>query len=207
MILISTVGELFCGMAIVTSSSRMTFAFSRDGAVPGHNLWRRLGADKTPTWSVLFVIVFAFVLTVPAYFPNSLGTPVAFLAVTSIATIALYIAYAVPIYLRWRKGEEFELGPWNNGRRYRWMNIAGTIWVGICVVVFCLPFSPAGVPWNKGFSLNFVNYALPVTFIVMLGVVIWYQASAKRWFRGHPYDRRARRRPLPQVAGGAHERT
>ena len=46
-ILISTVGQLFCGMAIVTSSSRMTFAFSRDGAVPGHNLWRRLGANKT----------------------------------------------------------------------------------------------------------------------------------------------------------------
>src|ERR1035438_974926 len=38
-ILISTIGQLFCGMACVTSASRMTFAFSRDGAVPGHNLW------------------------------------------------------------------------------------------------------------------------------------------------------------------------
>ena len=58
-ILISTVGQLFCGMACVTSASRMTFAFSRDGAVPGHNLWRRLGQNRTPTWSVLFVVVFA----------------------------------------------------------------------------------------------------------------------------------------------------
>jgi len=33
-ILISTVGQLFCGMAIVTSASRMTWAFSRDEAVP-----------------------------------------------------------------------------------------------------------------------------------------------------------------------------
>ena len=88
------------------------------------------------------------------------------------------------------------------------MNIAGTIWVAICVVIFCLPFSPAGVPWNKGFSLNFVNYALPVTLIVMLGVVIWYQASAKRWFKGPirtidaPDDV-----PVPQVPGGAHEVT
>ena len=47
-ILISTVGQLFCGMACVTSASRMTFAFSRDGAIPGHNLWRRLGPNKTP---------------------------------------------------------------------------------------------------------------------------------------------------------------
>ena len=74
-ILISTVGQLFCGMACVTSASRMTFAFSRDGAVPGHNLWRRLGKNRTPTWAVLFVVVFALIITIPAYFPNHLGTP------------------------------------------------------------------------------------------------------------------------------------
>ncbi len=45
---ISVVGQLFCGMACVTSASRMTFAFSRDGAIPGHNLWRRLGANGRP---------------------------------------------------------------------------------------------------------------------------------------------------------------
>ena len=45
-IVISTVGQLFCGMACVTSASRMTFAFSRDGAVPGHNLWRRLDKNN-----------------------------------------------------------------------------------------------------------------------------------------------------------------
>ncbi len=51
-IFISTVGQLFCGMACVTSCSRMTFAFSRDGAIPGHKLWRRLGANRTPTYAV-----------------------------------------------------------------------------------------------------------------------------------------------------------
>ena len=58
-LIISTVGQLFCGMACVTSASRMTFAFSRDGAVPGHNLWRRLGKNRTPTWAVVFVTVVA----------------------------------------------------------------------------------------------------------------------------------------------------
>ena len=75
----------------------MTFAFSRDGAVPGHNLWRRLGKSRTPTWSVLFVVVFALIITIPAYFPNHLGSPVAFLAVTSISVIGLYIAYTIPV--------------------------------------------------------------------------------------------------------------
>ncbi len=107
-ILISTVGQLFCGMACVTSASRMTFAFSRDGAVPGHNLWRRLGKNKTPTWAVVFVCGFALIITIPAYFPNSLGTPVAFLAVTSISVIGLYIAYTIPVFLRWRMGDNFQ---------------------------------------------------------------------------------------------------
>ena len=121
-LVISTIGQLFCSMACVTSASRMTFAFSRDGAVPGHNLWRRLGKSRTPTWSVLFVVVFALVITIPAYFPNHLGSPVAFLAVTSISVIGLYIAYTIPVYLRWRQGENFEPGPWTLGSKYKWIN-------------------------------------------------------------------------------------
>ena len=116
-VLISTVGQLFCGMACITSASRMTFAFSRDGAVPGHNLWRRLGQNRTPTWAVFFVCVFALIITIPAYFPNHLGTPVAFLAVTSISVIGLYIAYTIPVFLRWRQGDEIRRpGPGRSGR-------------------------------------------------------------------------------------------
>ena len=74
-LLISTIGQLFCGMACVTSASRMTFAFSRDGAIPGHRLWRRLGSNGTPTFAVLFVCLMALVVTIPAYFPNSAGFP------------------------------------------------------------------------------------------------------------------------------------
>src|SRR3984957_8357787 len=111
-LLISTVGQLFCGMACVTSASRMTFAFSRDGAIPGHRLWRRLGSNGTPTYAVLFVCVAALVITIPAFFPNAAGYPVAFFAVTSITVIGLYIAYTIPVFLRWRIGDRFRAGPW-----------------------------------------------------------------------------------------------
>ena len=116
-LLISTIGQLFCGMACVTSASRMSFAFSRDGAIPGHRLWRRLGSNGTPTYAVLFVCVCALVITIPAYFPNAAGYPVAFFAVTSIAVIGLYIAYTIPMFLRWRMGDAFEPGPWTLGRQ------------------------------------------------------------------------------------------
>jgi amino acid transporter len=183
-ILISTVGQLFCGMACVTSASRMTFAFSRDGAVPGHNLWRRLGKNRTPTWSVFFVCLFAMAITIPAYFPNKLGTPVAFLAVTSISVIGLYIAYTIPVFLRWRMGERFVKGPWTLGAKYKWINPIAFTWVAICVVIFSLPFAPEGVFFKTGFNWSAVNYAPLVTIGVMLAVTVWYQVSARHTFKG-----------------------
>jgi len=183
-ILISTIGQLFCGMACVTSASRMTFAFSRDGAVPGHNLWRRLGRNKTPTWAVLFVCLAALIVTIPAYFPNSKGREVAFLAVTSISVIGLYIAYTIPVFLRWRMGDSFKAGPWTLGKKYKWINPIAFVWVAICVVIFCLPFSPEGVPWKSEFNWSFVNYAPIVTIGTMIAVTVWYSVSARHKFKG-----------------------
>ena len=48
---------------------------------------------------------------------------VAYAAVTSIATIGLYIAYAIPIYLRLRLGDAWEPGEWNLGRHYKWIGV------------------------------------------------------------------------------------
>ena len=183
-ILISTIGQLFCGMACVTSASRMTFAFSRDGAIPGHNLWRRLGKNRTPTYAVLFVCVCALLVTIPAYFPNSAGYPVAFFAVTSIAVIGLYIAYTIPVFLRWRMGDAFTPGSWTLRHHYRWINPIAFVWVALCVIIFCLPTSPAGVYFKSGFSWSSVNYAPLVTIAVMLGVTVWYGVSARKTFTG-----------------------
>ena len=183
-IIISTVGQILCGIACMTSGSRMTFAFSRDGAVPGHNLWRRLGANRTPTWAALFVAVFAFIITIPAYFPNSAGTPVAFLAVTSISVIGLYIAYTIPVFLRWRAGDRFEPGPWTLGKKYKWVNLIACVWVALNVVFLSYPLSPAAVPGNALFSWNSVNYAPLVVVFVMLCVTIWYFGWARKTFNG-----------------------
>ena len=54
-VLIATIGQLFCGMACLTSASRMCYAFSRDRAVPGHRLWTRLNHHRMPAFAVLFI--------------------------------------------------------------------------------------------------------------------------------------------------------
>jgi amino acid transporter len=181
---ISTIAQLFCGMGCVAAASRMVFAFSRDGAVPGHNLWRRLNRHRTPTWSVLFVVLCALVITIPALFGNSAGFPVAFFAVTSITTIGLYIAYVLPVYLRWRMGDKFEPGVWNLRKHYRWINVIAIVWVALCVIFFCLPTSPAGVPWNSSFTWSSFNYAPLVTIVLLIGVWIGWEAGAKHTFKG-----------------------
>ena len=64
------------------------------------------------------------------------------------------------------------------------MNPAAFIWVGICVIIFCLPFAPAGVFFKSGFEWSAVNYAPLVTIGVMAAVTIWYAVSAKNTFKG-----------------------
>ena len=183
-VFISCIGQLFCGMACVTSASRMTYAFSRDRAIPGWRLWTRLNKNRTPVGAVLFVVFWAGVITVPALWNVQEGIPVAFFAVVSVCVIGLYIAYAIPIFLRWRMRDAFKPGPWNNGRKYRWMNLAATIWVGIITVIFCLPFTPAGVPWNDEFTWSSVNYAPLTVGGLILAVGIWWLVSARRSFTG-----------------------
>ncbi|HEY2718369.1 MAG TPA: amino acid permease, partial [Solirubrobacteraceae bacterium] len=186
-LIISTVGQLFCGAACLTSASRMCYAFSRDGAIPGWRVWSKVNAKRVPTNAVIFMAVLAGLITIPAYFPSKKGEaiePVAFYAVVSIAVIGLYVAYVIPIYLRWRAGDSFEPGPWNNGRKYKWMNPFATIWVGLITIIFILPLSPGGVPWRKEFDWSLVNYAPLVTGGLTLIVGVWWLLSAKRTFTG-----------------------
>ncbi len=183
-VLIATIGQLFCGMSCVTSASRMTYAFSRDRAIPGWRIWTRLNHHRVPAYAVLFVCSWALIVTLPAFYGDENAFPYAFFAVVSITVIGLYIAYAIPIYLRWRTGDAFKSGPWTLGRKYKWMNPAACIWVAICVVIFILPFGPTGVPWSDQFDWKYVNYAPLTTGAVFVAVGLWWLISARHKFTG-----------------------
>jgi amino acid transporter len=184
-ILISTIGQFFCGMACVTSCSRTFYAFSRDRAVPGWRLWTKLNHNRVPVEAVLFVCALALIMTLPALWNvEGGGIPVAFFAVVSIAVIGLYIAYVIPVYLRLRAGDTFEPGAWNLGGKYRWMCTVAVIWVTLCVIIFCLPFTPAAVPWNDEFTWTALNYAPLTVGGLFLIVGIWWLAGAKDTYHG-----------------------
>ncbi len=184
-VIISTLGQLFCGLACLTSASRMSFAFSRDRGLP--KALSKVNPSGTPRNAVIAMAVAALIITLPALKGNSAGDPFpfAFFAVVSITVIGLYIAYAIPIYLRWRAGSSFEQSPvWNLGNKWRWMNPFAVFWVGLITIIFCLPFVPAAVPGNDDFSWESVNYApLTVGAVLIFATIAWH-AKAKHFFTG-----------------------
>ena len=184
-LIIAVIGQLFCGMSCMTSSSRMMYAFSRDGAVPGWRIWSRVNTKRIPFNAVIAVAVLALILTLPALKGNKDGITVAFTAVVSIGVIGLYIAYIIPIFLRVRMGDKFEPGPWNLGRHYKWLGIVAITEVILVVVIgFNLPFSSSGVPWESDFEWSLFNYTPVVTGGVFAIVGIWWLVSARHTFKG-----------------------
>src|SRR6185503_15859984 len=83
-----------CGLSSITSMSRMWFAFARDGGMPGHRLIRQIHPRwRTPVAAILATSVLAVLLTVYAALYS---------VVVAISTTALYVAYAIPIWLNLR---------------------------------------------------------------------------------------------------------
>jgi amino acid transporter len=177
---VAVVAQMFCLTASVTSASRMMYAFSRDRAVPGHQLWRRISAQRVPVFAVAAIGVLSWALMLPTLWNAVVG----YLVGTSIAVIGLYIAFGIPIYLRWRARDSFERGAWHLGERYKWIDPLAIGWIALICILFMLPIAPGGVPWDDAFDWNVVNSA-PLTVggaLLLFGG--WYALSAKRWFKG-----------------------
>lgn len=170
---LAVVAQFYCGMASITSNSRMIYAFSRDGAIPFSNLWHRLNrGTRTPANAVVLGAVLAFLLAVPYYWNYT-----AYAAVTSIATIGLYLSYILPVYLRWRTGAAFRRGPWHLGGLSPIINLIAMVWVVVITILFMLPQI---TPITRD---NF-NYT-PIVVLGTLGALtIWYRVSVRHWFKG-----------------------
>jgi amino acid transporter len=182
-LIICTVGQLFCGMAGLTSASRTWYAFSRDRAIPGWGLFKRLNHHRVPSYAVLGVSVFSLLVAIPALWGNKAGFPFAFFALTGICTVGLYLAYIIPVYLRVRNRDRFQPGPWTLGRHHTWINYGAIFFVVVTVIALDLPFSHVAVPWNSDFDSTAFNYT-PLVILVGIIVAVWWAVSAKDKYKG-----------------------
>jgi amino acid transporter len=179
LLFIVMVGQFFCGTSSLQAASRMMFAFSRDGAIPGSRVWRKVSRNRSPINAVIAIGVLSWLIMVPSLFIE-----VAYVVATSIAVIGLSIAFGLPIFLRIRAGSSFEPGAWSLGKHYRWISPLAVAWIALICVLFLLPVSPQGIPGAEDFDWELVNYA-PLTVggaLILFGG--WYVLSARRWFTG-----------------------
>ncbi|XP_040946723.1 amino-acid permease BAT1 homolog isoform X2 [Gossypium hirsutum] len=163
----------FCGMSSVTSNSRMVYAFSRDGAMPLSSLWHKVNKQEVPINAVWLSAFISFCMAL-----TSLGSLVAFQAMVSIATIGLYIAYALPIFFRVSLGRKsFVPGPFNLGRYGVVVGWIAVLWVATISVLFSLPVA---YPVTSE-TLNYTPVAVGGLLFI---TVSWWIVSARHWFTG-----------------------
>ncbi|KAI0338750.1 APC amino acid permease [Trametopsis cervina] len=173
-LMVIVIGAMFfCGTFSVTSNSRMMYAFARDGGIPGHTFFHKVDAKrKSPVRSVWLACTLSFCLGLP-----SLGSAVAFSAATSIATIGLYISYAIPIALRVIYARKFVRGPFHLGPFSFPVAITAVVWIAFISVAFILPSEN---PVNS----QTLNYAIVAVGIVLVYCMGFWVLSARKWFTG-----------------------
>lgn len=164
---------LFCGLANLTSNTRQIFAFSRDGAMPGSRWWHSVSPrTRTPVKAVWLAVACSLALVLPGWWSHT-----AFTAIVSVNVVGLFLAYAVPILLRLRLGDEFQPGPWHLGRWGRPVGAVAVTWILLSSVLFMLPHA-------SPITADSFNYA-PIALAAVLAVAtVWWFSTARRRFHG-----------------------
>src|SRR5690348_11552536 len=142
-----------CGLASITSMGRMWYAFARDDGMPGSRLIKRVSPRyRTPVNAIIITSILAVALCL-----WSAG----YWVVTSISTIALYLAYVFPVYLNWRNKRrgrgEFttpSTAPWSLGRWGPIVNAIAIAWCVFLALIFSLPTTSwcCGPCWDSACS-------------------------------------------------------
>ncbi len=153
----------FCGLASVTSNSRMLYAFARDGGLPFSSQLARVSPKwQTPHVGVWVSVAVAFAL---ALFADALSV------MAALSTVALYASYGLPVLLGLlarRRGWP-RVGPWTLGRWGAVINVVAVAWIVFMVVLMSLPPN------------DLAGLTLSATCVVLL--VAWF-GGVRKIFRG-----------------------
>ncbi|TVY21443.1 Amino-acid permease [Lachnellula arida] len=166
----------FAGVGALTAASRCTFAFARDGAIPGSSLWARIdGRFNIPLWGLVLSTIVDCILGC-IYF----GSTSAFNAFTGVATICLSVSYGIPILVSLIRGREaVKHASFSLGKFGFFINVCTIVWISLAIVLFCMPIAIPVTPVS-------MNYA-SVVFMGFASIsLIWYIISGRKNFKGPP---------------------
>ncbi|MDR3499144.1 MAG: amino acid permease [Parvibaculum sp.] len=171
------ISQLLCGLATVTSASRMIFAFSRDGGLPFSKVLAKVSPKyRTPVAAIWTGATLAFLFVWFTSLPDvSIGGTSAYTIVVSCTVIFLFFSFAIPITLglfaygtsKWPK-----MGPWNIGRAaYSLFAILSIISM---VLIFIIGIQPPN-DWALNITIGFL----------VLTAIVWVVFERRR-FQGPP---------------------
>ena len=189
------VANYICALAGMTSMSRMLFAFSRDGGLPGSKTISYVSPKhRTPVGAIWLTAVLAAGATYYAPF---------MLALAAGCALFLYVSYAMPIAAgmlaegkTWTEFGPFRLGVWS--KPFAIISILGAL--VLCYAGTQPPFDPIIDPLfpNLPVPLNWLTN--PLVFIAVALIIGWFASEARR-FKGPPIgDEIARRQAALIVA-------
>jgi len=84
---------MFCGIGCTTAASRATWAFARDGAIPGSKWWKQVNKKLDVPFNAMMLSMSVQLILGILYF----GSTAAFNAFSGVGVICLTVSYAVPI--------------------------------------------------------------------------------------------------------------
>ncbi len=160
------VANYLCGLACMTSTSRMMYAFARDGGLPVSRALKRVSPQwKTPVTAIWTTAALAIASTL--YAP-------AYSTLTAACVIFLYLSYVMPTLVGFRAigGRWTKMGPFSLGvRLYKILAIVSLAGVGLLVWIGVQP------PNEKALSVTVGATAL-------LAAAWWL--GVRRFFGGPP---------------------
>ena len=124
------------GQGCMVAASRVTFAYARDGCFPCSWWIKRVNKrTQTPVNAVWFNTTIGIAMTLLIF-----GGPVAIGAIFSIAAVAAFVAFTIPIFIRvFFVGNRFRPGPWNLGKASIPIGCMACAFVALMVPILCLP--------------------------------------------------------------------
>ncbi|KAG5979179.1 hypothetical protein E4U54_006967 [Claviceps lovelessii] len=167
---------LFSGIGALTAASRCTYAFARDGAVPGHRLWSRVSKTlNMPVWALALSTAVDCLLGC-----IYLGSISAFNSFTGVATICLGMSYCVPVLvLLVRRRDAVKHSPYSLGSWGLPINLVCVVWILLALVICCMPVTlPVHAATMNYASVVFAGFAAVA--------LVWYVVYARHNFHGPP---------------------
>jgi amino acid transporter len=160
------VAQYLCGLATMTSASRMAYAFARDGGLPWSRLLRRVSqthqAPSVAIWTIAgTALLFAL--------------SIRYATIAAVCAIFLYLSYVLPTAAgllahgrTWTR-----MGPWQIGRWYRPLAALCVMGCLVLIVIGLQPLNDIAV-WVVGCGL-----------VVLAGLWFGYK---RHHFPGPPHE-------------------